>query len=96
MKWSKPTIFKDVSELDGSEFREDVVVSPTIIEVAKLPQDWEALAEMKHQGCGLNVLSFFGIIEENEAREKVVCLNLKGTSIFKIVDYIMYIVVKKE
>jgi hypothetical protein len=77
------TIFKD-----GSVFMKDLFVSPTIITFDKLPDGWNALAKIKHQGCGLNVLSFFGIIKENEAMEKVACLNIKGTSIFKIVDYI--------
>jgi len=77
------TIFKE-----DSVFKKDLFVSPTIITFDTLPKGWQALAKIKHQGCALNVLSFFGIIKENEAMEKVVCLNIKGTSIFKIVDYI--------
>jgi hypothetical protein len=62
-------------------------VSPTILTFDKL-KNWTPLAGIKHQGCALNVLSFYDIIEENIARERAVCLTLKGTSIFKIVDYI--------
>lgn len=52
--------------------------------------NWKSLTNIRHQGCGLNVLSFFGILEKNIARESSLCLSLKGTSIFKIVDYIDY------
>ena len=51
-------------------------------------QQWNALATMTHQGCALNVLSYYGIISQPRARERVVCLTLKGTSIFSIVNYI--------
>jgi hypothetical protein len=50
--------------------------------------DWQALATITHQGCALNVLSYYNIIHENIARGQVVCLTPKGTSIFTIVDYI--------
>lgn len=49
-------------------------------------KDWTALAKQKSKGCGLNVLSYFGVIEQTEARNQTVCLSSKGTSIFKIVD----------
>jgi hypothetical protein len=48
--------------------------------------EWTALAKLKHQGCGLNALSYIDAIPKNEARERAVCLDIKGTSIFKIVD----------
>lgn len=63
-------------------------VSPTIIDFDKLPNSWNALARIKHQGCGLNVLSYFGILSQTYARESTVCLTLKGTSIFKITDHL--------
>jgi hypothetical protein len=74
----------------------NLLVSPTIITFDTLPNGWQELAKIKHQGCALNVLSFFGIIKENEAMEKVVCLNIKGTSIFKIVDYINEHIITKR
>ena len=68
---------------------ENTFVSLTILPYKNnLPTTWNALAGLKTQGCALNVLAFFGIIEENKAREQTVCLSIKGTSIFKIVDYI--------
>ena len=60
--------------------------SNTIIELSKPPERWEALGQIKHQGCALNVLSYFGVIDEKQSREQVVCLSLDGTSIFKIID----------
>lgn len=47
-----------------------------------------ALAGVTHQGCALNVLTFFDILSQTDAREKAICLNLTGTSIFKMIDYI--------
>jgi hypothetical protein len=74
----------------GNQYPANSFVSPTIIPFIELPSNWNALAKIKHQGCGINILSYFGIIEENYARETAVCLSIKGTSIFKIVDYINY------
>lgn len=54
------------------------------------PITFTALAQQQGQGCALNVLSALGIIPEDVARQKVVCLNNKGTSIFEIYDYYMY------
>ena len=62
--------------------------SPCIIIPPAFKTDWKALGTLRHQGCALNVLSFYGIIEENTARENAVCLNIQGTSIYTIVDYI--------
>ena len=72
----------------SNQYPANTFVSPTIIHFNELPPSWNALAKLKHQGCGINVLSYFGVIEENYARETAVCLSIKGTSIFKIVDYI--------
>lgn len=47
-----------------------------------------ALAGVLTKGCALNVLSFFNIIPISYGREKTTCLSVKGTSIFKIIDYI--------
>jgi hypothetical protein len=64
-------------------------ISPTIIGFKTLKgNNWETLANLKTQGCGLNVLSYYNIIEEHYAREKTSCLSLFGTSIHTIVDYV--------
>lgn len=54
---------------------------------ATKPPDWQPLARTKRQGCALNVLSYYGVLDENYAREKTVCLT-QGTSIFTVVDYL--------
>ena len=64
-----------------------VYLYPTIIPIYKL-QNWETLAGIRYQGCGLNVLSYYNIIDENEAREKITCLPIQGSSIFSLVEYI--------
>ena len=66
----------------------DIFASPCVIDTIIQIPNWSGLAGIKQQGCGLNVLSLYGLIEENKAREMVVCLDMKGTSIYKIVDYI--------
>ena len=49
--------------------------------------DWTALGGIVEQGCGLNILSYYDLMPVNEARQEMTCL-YKGTSIFKIVQYI--------
>ena len=65
-----------------------------VIGINEVPTSWSALAELHHQGCGLNVLSYYGLIETTSAREAAVCLSVKGTSIFKIIDYINSFAIK--
>ena len=50
-------------------------------------KNWNALGGVKEQGCGLNILSYYVLMPVNEARQEMTCL-YKGTSIFKIVQYI--------
>jgi len=68
-------------------------VSPCILDninFAKLEENWKPLAGMTHQGCAINIFAYLGFLEKRYAREKTVCLT-KGTSIFKLVDYINHI-----
>lgn len=64
-----------------------ILVKNELIE-HRMTNAWNTLAGLMNQGCGLNVLSFYGVISEPRARERAVCLTLKGTSIFSIVNYI--------
>jgi len=41
-----------------------------------------------NQGCALNILNYYGIMDSNTMRETMVCLPMQGTSIFKIMDYV--------
>jgi hypothetical protein len=83
----KSKILESVVELQDSKFYSPITI------VTEVPdntiQSWETLAEIKTQGCGLNVLSFYGLLETRSAREQATCLSLKGTSIFTITDYIV-------
>lgn len=79
-----------------SKYDKGVSFSNTIICLDDIPDNWDALAGLKHQGCALNVLSFFRIITEEDAREKAVCLDLNGTSIFKIIDYLYTYIIDRD
>ena len=79
-----------------SKYNKGVSFSNTIICLDDIPNNWDALAGLKHQGCALNVLSFFRIITEEDAREKAVCLDLNGTSIFKIIDYLYTYIIDRD
>ena len=45
---------------------------------------WTALARQRIVGCGMNVLAYYGIIEESEARCRVSALPIQGQSIFSL------------
>ena len=45
---------------------------------------WTALARQRIVGCGMNVLAYYGIIEESEARCRVSALPVQGQSIFSV------------
>jgi hypothetical protein len=45
---------------------------------------WEALAKQRVVGCGMNVLAYYGIIEQYEARCRVSALPTQGQSIFSV------------
>ena len=62
-------------------------VSPLIVPINEL-KDWKPLANLKHQGCGLNVLSYYNIIDTNAATEMATCLNITGTPIYDLVNYL--------
>lgn len=71
-----PVIYSDVSKPSESIFTEYL-------------QNWpEALLSLTSQGCGLNVLAFWKIVNRTLARENVLCLPKAGTSIFRIIQHI--------
>jgi hypothetical protein len=45
-----------------------------------------ALLNIKYQGCGVNILDFYGIESKSKATSMVVCLPIKGMSIFTFID----------
>ena len=73
------------SELMDSKL---LFAAPCIIKDSSNHAGWAPLGTLQNQGCALNVLSFYGLIQQSLARENAVCLPIQGTSIYKIVDYI--------
>lgn len=57
---------------------------------------WEGALQLQHQGCGLNVLSFYDFMIPYQARAKIVCLSLNGTSIFKIIEYLDFYLTNRK
>lgn len=70
-------------------------VSLNVIPINKI-NNRKKLVEITHQGCALNVLSYFNIIPRTSSREQIVCLSIKGTSIFKIIDFINTFIIEKN
>jgi hypothetical protein len=68
----------------------------TKYEVIQEPYWKGALATLQHQGCGLNVLSFYDFLITYHARAKTVCLTLNGTSIFKIIEYLDFYLTNRK
>jgi hypothetical protein len=52
------------------------------------PSIWRALLQTTRKGCGINVLSILGFLNQHQGREIVACLPATGTTMFKICDYI--------
>ena len=76
--------FKRLSAEEQQSASYAVTITPVL---TPPPQNWKALAQQTNKGCGLNVLSFLGIIPESDARSQVCALNNKGTSIFTLYDH---------
>lgn len=60
--------------------------------LAPIVSEFETLAlGITHQGCGLNVLTFYKFIDAAFAENSVLCLTAKGSSIFNILQYMNYV-----
>ena len=72
--------------------RDQVIICPLVIKVhdlrKKCTEGWQPLVDVITIGCGLNILSFYDIIDKEYAESQLTCLPGQGTSIFKIIDYI--------
>lgn len=71
-----------------NDYSENVSSFPCFIIDNNVSSNWTPLGNIKTQGCGLNILSYYGIIPPASTREEISCLSMKGTSIFRILDYI--------
>ena len=79
-----PNSFNKIPNVEG------MYITPTIIPMpngAPLIQDWYPILNMRLQGCALNVLSLFRLIEKKYATEQVTCLSNTATSIFTVISY---------
>lgn len=92
----KATIFDNNSITNLNN--DDVIELTSVKHDLNKIKNFSALGKITHQGCAINVFTYYDIIQdENRAREIVMCLPSKGTSIFKIVDHInSYITLQKQ
>ena len=67
-----------------SESKLDVLYVP----YRQIKPDFMFQHTSNNQGCALNILNYYGIMDSNTMRETMVCLPMQGTSIFKIMDYV--------
>jgi hypothetical protein len=80
----------------SDNYPENSFISLNVMPINKMIKNWNKIVEITHQGCALNVLSYFNIIPRTSAREQIVCLPMKGTSIFKIIDFINTFIIEKN
>lgn len=52
--------------------------------------NWSALGRIVDRGCGINVLSYWGVLEENHARALITGLDRRGTSMQKMLDIVYH------
>jgi hypothetical protein len=65
------------------------VLLPNTIRVVRWTDEFATVTDsLDNKGCGLNALSYLTLITRENAVEKAACLDVKGMSIFKIVDYL--------
>lgn len=84
IKITSPTRFLDNLDLIPPSYGVELV---NFIFNNNVKLRWDALANQKEKGCGLNILAFYNFINKRKATEMITCLDSKGTSIHKLVDY---------
>lgn len=86
----KSIILNSINEMQNNESASICFIqllAPLKID-SNLNVNWSALGTIQYQGCALNVLSYYDILPQGRAREQVACLNITGTDIFTLIDYI--------
>lgn len=84
----EPTPASIISELSPTDTVSLLSVDIKNFDIYETIKNWQgALAGLYHQGCGLNVLNFYNLLNREAAIGAAACVNI-GTSIFKIADYI--------
>jgi hypothetical protein len=85
----KATIINSEKEYNSLKRKNKVGILcklPLLIDPKSRWNSFRKQYDIKYQGCGIQILEFFGIIEEGN--EKIMCLGSRGTGIFDIIDYI--------
>lgn len=92
--WEEPRVMEEpvkYRSIDSPQFENVMLVRfDTSIEyINYFIGNWStALGQILHQGCGINILNFFGLLEVKDARNRVLVLYKTGTSIHKFMDYL--------
>lgn len=96
-KQLKEANYYSTAEIEGGDaaffrpffFNTTFKYNAEIIEEMRVnPARFKPLATgIRHQGCAMNVLSFYKFIDTAFARNKVLCLTLRGTSIFRVLEF---------
>lgn len=82
---AKTNIYNDTTNLPPA----NSYASPLIIVFkGKLKPVQNVVPTVTRQGCGINVLSYYDILPKSKASEKIACLNLVGTPIYEVVNYL--------
>lgn len=63
------------------------IISPAIISFAQFNKQWKPLAHVNSQGCGLNTLTYYNIIDQSSASEQVVC-SVSELTIYELIDHL--------
>jgi len=77
------TFVDDITQLDGNV---NVLCVPVPEE--RLDTGWNELIGANYQGCAMNVLAYYKILDEYYAADTAACLPATGQSIFTVVNYI--------
>lgn len=84
----EPTPANIITELNPADAVSLLSIDIKNFDIFETMKHWQgALAGLYNQGCGLNVISFYNLINMETAVGAAACVNI-GTSMFKIADYI--------
>lgn len=84
----EPTPANIITELNPADAVSLLSIDIKNFDIVETMRHWRgALAGLYNQGCGLNVISFYNLINMETAVGAAACVNI-GTSMFKIADYI--------
>lgn len=87
----KATFFEDFNKDENGNDVDNVslfVIDSKELDIRSTRDRWKGVVNKTYnQGCGFNILNFYGLMNITEARGRTTCITLE-TSIFKIADFI--------